>query len=305
MKEKRTFKIQRNSTLLRELGLCIISVLMNFAGITLVKMFNLPLYLDSIGTIAAAAIGGYVPGIITGFATGIINGLFDGHQIYYISIHIIIASMTTYFAGRGYVHKIKKIFIFWLIISVTIGFFSSLISLFLNEVGPGRTGAAMSYYLNKRTGNELVSHFISGIAAEMADKAIVVFIATVFVRCIPISFKEKLRSGGVWQARLSNDMKQVIKENENRVMSLKTKLVIIIAVGTLFMAGAATMISSAIFKNTTLDDNERLAEGFASVVAESINADMVDEYIKNGEQVPGYIETEKLLYKLRESSSDI
>ena len=305
MKDRRIFKTQRNSILMRMIGLCVLSVLVNFAGIMLVKMFNLPLYLDSIGTIAAAAIGGYVPGIIVGFATGVINGIFDGHQIYFISIHMIIAAMTTYFASRGYFAKVKRIAVYWLVISLVVGVFGSIISQFLDEVGPGRAGAAMSNYLNGRIGNKLVSDIISGIVTELIDKAIVVFVAIVFIRCTPVSFKEKLRSGGVWQARLSDDMKQAVKDSENRVMSLKTKLVIIIAVGTLCMAGAATMISTAIFRNTTIEDNKRLADGYVSAVAESIKADMVDEYIEKGEQVPGYTETENLLYKLRDSSSDI
>ena len=52
-------------------------ILINVVGAKLALYFRLPLFLDSIGTVLAAAIGGYMPGIAVGFLTNVLNGLAD------------------------------------------------------------------------------------------------------------------------------------------------------------------------------------------------------------------------------------
>ena len=44
---------------------------------------DLPLYLDNIGTILAAVLGGYVPGAAVGYLTNLINGLQEAETLFY------------------------------------------------------------------------------------------------------------------------------------------------------------------------------------------------------------------------------
>ncbi|MBQ6370279.1 MAG: hypothetical protein IJJ21_01705, partial [Firmicutes bacterium] len=55
----------------------------------LMGSLGLPLYLDSIGTLSVAAMGGYVPGVITAFATNGLNTIFDHEAIYYAILSIL------------------------------------------------------------------------------------------------------------------------------------------------------------------------------------------------------------------------
>jgi len=60
-----------------------------------------------------------------------------------------------------------------------------------------------------------------------------------------------------------------------------------------------------LYHNTILNENKTLGKGVANLVASTIDADMVDRYLREGEAVPGYLETEKQLYAIRASSPDI
>ena len=66
-------------------------ILINLIGARLALFFRLPLFLDSIGTVLAAVLGGYMPGIAVGFLTNVLNGLSDFTTSYYSSISVLIA----------------------------------------------------------------------------------------------------------------------------------------------------------------------------------------------------------------------
>ncbi len=68
--------------------LCAVCILINLCISWLASAFGLSLYLDSIGTILAAALGGILPGVVTGFVTNLLKGLWDLSSIYYIPINI-------------------------------------------------------------------------------------------------------------------------------------------------------------------------------------------------------------------------
>ena len=52
-----------------------IGILINFCGVKLALWLKLPVFLDSVGTILAAALGGYLPGILVGFFSNALNSM--------------------------------------------------------------------------------------------------------------------------------------------------------------------------------------------------------------------------------------
>ena len=65
----------------------IINVLMAFIS----YRAGLPIYLDTIGTIVTAAMGGLFPGIMTAITTNALCSLFDHKAIYFGIVNAIIA----------------------------------------------------------------------------------------------------------------------------------------------------------------------------------------------------------------------
>ena len=70
-----------------------INVILCFAA----YIVKLPIYLDTIGTIAVAVMGGAFPGIMTAVISNTICVLFDNYAVYYGIVNIIIALTAAWF----------------------------------------------------------------------------------------------------------------------------------------------------------------------------------------------------------------
>ena len=79
-----------NRTLkLTTLALCGV---INILGGTVALLLRLPVYLDSIGTVLAAALFGPVAGLVPGLISGLISGMTsDVYAFYYIPVQLILA----------------------------------------------------------------------------------------------------------------------------------------------------------------------------------------------------------------------
>lgn len=62
----------------------------NFLGGSIALFLRLPIYLDSIGTIFAGAIGGPIVGLVTGLLSGLLSGITtDIFSLYYSPVQIV------------------------------------------------------------------------------------------------------------------------------------------------------------------------------------------------------------------------
>ena len=92
---------------LAPLMLCIGGIAVNILFSKLVSLFDLPvtLYLDSIGTVIAAVLGGTLPGVIVGFGTNIVLSISNPSTLYYGIINVLIAIAASH---MGENKKLKK-----------------------------------------------------------------------------------------------------------------------------------------------------------------------------------------------------
>ena len=68
----------------------VISVILNVGFSMLATKLNLPLYLDTIGTIFVAILCGALPGMVTGLLTNLITNVFVDVYLYFSIINYII-----------------------------------------------------------------------------------------------------------------------------------------------------------------------------------------------------------------------
>ena len=81
-------------------GIIVGCIFLNILGTKLNGALGLPLFIDNIGTILSAMLGGYIPCITVGFFTNIINGFSDSYSIYYCIISVLIAVAAVSFAEK-------------------------------------------------------------------------------------------------------------------------------------------------------------------------------------------------------------
>ena len=174
----------------------VITMLICFAGIvvnlllsTLCGKLELPLYLDTVGTIAAAIIGGPLPGVIVGFFTNFFKSFSDPASLYYGIINVIIALAAAFFARKNFYRKPHLIFASVLVFTMLGGGLGSLVPYFLDEVSFDSESFSAVIY-NKFGISIGMAHFLANIIMDLADKSLSVVIVLFLDRILPDSAKK-------------------------------------------------------------------------------------------------------------------
>ena len=91
-------KSYRSTKLIIMLVMCVAGILINLGGAAIADALELPLFLDTIGTVLTAGLGGYLPGVTVGLLSNIIKAVTsDSASIYYGFINVMIAVITAFF----------------------------------------------------------------------------------------------------------------------------------------------------------------------------------------------------------------
>ena len=175
---------QAHGTRLVEVSLlCLGGLLINILGVRLALGLKLPLFLDNIGSVLTAALGGYIPGIIVGFLTNLINGISDYTTAYYGSLTVMIAICAALFAKNGWFRSPSKIIAVIVTFALIGGGLGSVLTWMLYGFSFGEGISSPLAHRIYDTG--LLSMFWSQFSADMlidvADKTITVLIVALVV----------------------------------------------------------------------------------------------------------------------------
>ncbi len=296
----------RKTKIYSALFLFVTGILINFGGGMLATRLGLPFYLDTIGTVLSAGLGGYIPGVLVGLISNILKSVFDSSSIYYGFLNVMIAVCTAFFVQRGYPHKISTTIIFTFVLSIIGGVLGSVFTwVVYGFAGEGISIPFVKYLYNNGTFSRLQAQLVADYFIDLVDKIITVLIVLVVILLVPEKIKEKLMFDGWQHSPQSGKDKKALNDNKCRSMSLRTKVLVVLVVASFLLATAYTVISFILYKDSTIDDHIKLGKGVAYLAATSIDPDMVDDYIEKGEAAEGYKETEQRLYDIRNSSYDI
>ena len=263
---------------------CVIGISINFILNGFMKVFGLPLYLDTAGTIVSAAMGGYLPGVLVGFITNLIKGISTPTSRCYGCLNCLIALVTAYFSRRGWLKK------WWGIISAT------LIYILIG----GGLGSIITYFLEGSTGLKMFINIVSNIP----DKIISVSFALLLLRAIP----EKVYQycGFTLHLQDAEVVNLVSREREAgvRKVSLRLKMLIVLIISMVTIAVTGIFISLRVYEDTMLKELSKLAQGTSDLAAGQVSGERVDDYIDSKGAAKGYRETKVALTNILNSSPD-
>ncbi len=89
--------------------LCLAGLAVNFAGSAFAEALELPFYFDAIGTVLAAALGGYLPGIVVGLSTNFLKMVSDETALYYGSLNVLIAVCISFFLSGRSIYRMRSL----------------------------------------------------------------------------------------------------------------------------------------------------------------------------------------------------
>ena len=272
--------------------ICVAAIIVNLLGSFAVKFLALPIYLDTVGTIFIAMLGGYVPGVIVGFATNLLNSVVDESEMYYCSINIVVALYTTFLARRGYFRNFFRTLLTIppLVLITTI--LTELIERFLFDAGVENFSA-------------IEMHFATIFLRELVDKGLIVLAIFVVMKFVPPRLKEFFVGWGQRQAPLPPEVKSAVYARKCPISSLRTKVLLIFMLGAVFIAASIASISHRIFEQAAFGAQIKIAESLTAVAANEIDPARVDDFIKLGHAAPDYDAVDKKIRAIKDSNADI
>ena len=295
---------ERRRDLVYALVLVVCCVALNQLGTFAATAAHWPLYLDCVGTVIAAVLGGYLPGILTGYLTNLVSGLSgDPINAYYATINALIALCAAYFEQQGCFRKWWKALLCVPVFAVIGGGLGSVVTWFLYGMSFGEgISAPLAHLFHERyVLGEFTAQLLADMLYDLPDKALTAALALLTVRLLPASLREKAGLFGWHHFRLG-----ARKGNAPvRKLSLRVKTVLLVAIATLVTGVAATSISYLLYRNYTVQDHAKLGQAVSDLTASVLDADRVDDYLALGKEAEGYADVERQLYGIRESSPSI
>ncbi|MBO4864371.1 MAG: hypothetical protein J5517_08390 [Eubacterium sp.] len=169
---------------LTSLILCAAGVGVNLLLSFIATEYGLSIYLDTVGTVAVAIMGGYLPGVIVGFTTSIIRSFSNPTSLYYGVLNVIIAVLSTFLANRRWHKKWFGVIGMIIIFTLVGGGISAIIPWFMDGLTyDSETLSGVLYdagYFNLE-----MSNLISCLITDFPDELITVLIVLVILRIIP------------------------------------------------------------------------------------------------------------------------
>ncbi|MBR5636679.1 MAG: HD domain-containing protein [Pseudobutyrivibrio sp.] len=282
----------------------IIGVILNVALAFITSLFGLPLFLDTIGTVTVACIGGVVPGIFTALLTNALCIPFNSVSMFFSIINIAMALLSslyiTKYANRGFLYKVYFVIASGIMAGGVSSFiqwhlFSEPQNVFVARSVDGLIGATGLPYLMTF---ELVNMLVN-----ILDKGISIAAALNIVFFIPQEIKNKIKTAGWKQNPLSgeqmDEMRQWSRAAKNSMRKRLTLLLLCVSVLVIIIM---TAIEMRLYYVSDIEEKGEIAASAARYAAAFMDADKIDAYIKNGENEPGYKETENLLYEIRRNA---
>ncbi|MBO7401529.1 MAG: HD domain-containing protein [Lachnospiraceae bacterium] len=276
--------------------------------------FNLPLYLDTVGTITIAMLCGTFPGVFTAVATNFICEIFAPDSVYYSFIGIVIALITSWFF-KNEKHKVRKNIIFLVgALALAGGVLGTVFQwLLLGNVQFGYIAEAA----RSVSGSGKVLYFLVSmgfiLVINIVDKGIALGAAAGIVHLIPKETRFKIRTSGWKQSPLSlKDMKAINASARKGGRSLKYRIGTMLALASVAIVLVFTWVSTRLAYNSIVGNGKKDALSAANLAGSFINTDALGEYAKSGESPavyeqkdPEYKATNDYLCTLLENVPDI
>lgn len=286
--------------------LCAAGIVLNLAGSAVSAAFHLPIYFDTAGTILAAVLGGYLPGILAGFFTNILLSIREPSMLYYGAINMIVAICASAFAQKGWFKSFPKVLAVIPPVTLITGVLGGNLTWFLNNSDIGGQFNRFATQMHENMGfGRFGAQMAADLLYELVDKTISILLVFLLLRLLPGALQDSFRMQGRWQAPLSEEMKAAINRQKGRGVSLRVRVLLALIAGMVCISATAVTVSLRLFKESTIEEYTHMARLLTSLVAGLLEDEPIDEYLTLGHDADGYDEVEQQLYKLMDSYPDV
>ena len=295
--------------LLTSLLLIAIGIVLNLVLNKLAALIGLPLYLDTVGTVFVAVVGGYLPGILTGFLTNLLLQLTGNETaLYFGVISILIAALAAFLGRKGWYRTPGKSLLSVPLLALIGGGLGSLLTFALYGLTFGEElSADLAHFFYDRgiIPSVFWAQFSGDILIDLADKLLVVLLVIPLLHLVPPAWRYSLRLRFWQQNPLSVEERRASRDFKVRTLSVRPKFIILAMTGMSIVALLTAAIGYRMYKDKMFEAQAVMGQGVTRVIASFMDPDRVDEYLEKGDDAPGYKEAEAAMAHVRDSSADI
>ncbi|MCR4611604.1 MAG: HD domain-containing protein [Lachnospiraceae bacterium] len=298
-------KINKN-TLIRFAAVTI-GVALNVLLSYLSYAIDLPVYWDTIGTIVVACMAGMFPAISVAVLTNVICGAFNEYSLYFGVVHVVIAALAVWLIRKKPFKMVWNIILFILLAAVISSIFSSMIQWAVMGGPQNNSVMVLLETMGFEKGAKQFIVFLGiNILFNIFDKGICLGLAFVILHFVPKNIKESIDISRWKQRPLTKEEQEAIENwSNNTKFSARKRILLIMLTMVLGTTVVISWISVTRYYNDLKEDKTQVAINAARLAASVVDTSKVDDYIKYGESVPGYKETEDALYRIRENSNGV
>ena len=174
--------------------LCLAGVACNALCGRLVSLWGLPLYLDCVGTIFVAAVGGYLPGVAVGYLSSLVNSVYDPVSVFYCFVSVLIALSATVLYRKGFFRRLPGALLSILVFALIGGVLGSLMrwTLYGADIA-GSVSGPLALRLYEGGALSLFSaKFIADVLIDLLDKALTFSLVALALRFVPYRLENVL-----------------------------------------------------------------------------------------------------------------
>ncbi|MBR4169541.1 MAG: HD domain-containing protein [Lachnospiraceae bacterium] len=281
-------------------------ILLNVALAFLVHFLDLPMYLDTIGTIAVAALSGPFPGIATAVVTNVVCTLFNNGSVYFAILNVLISLISFYFFRTRLLKKPGFVILWILILTLISGGLGGIIQWALLGSPQFASIADASEVFAETTGmSRLTAFLIINILVNLIDKTISCLAALLIIKNLPEKIRNAIEEGGWKQRPLSHDDLNEMRKLGQKKSSLQQRMSRMMIFAATSMTIVMACVSIYLYNNNAREEQTQAAKEAAALSAKLINPAKVRDYLEEGRDAPGYAETESMLYTIRDQLPSI
>ncbi|MCR5108495.1 MAG: HD domain-containing protein [Lachnospiraceae bacterium] len=285
------------------LGGVVINVILAF----ITQKLGLPLAFDTVGTMIVAFIGGAFPGVLTALFSTFIFSFFNEIAPYYLLINVLLAICASYIAKNNSFKSPRSITILIIQTAVISGIVGSLMQwLILGQPQHSVVADTVeAVYLS--TGiHRFILFVLFSFLLNIVDKGLSVLIALLAIRFTPEERRIHIYNSGWHQKPLTGKEIDFINDNTDPTKhSLQKRIFAIVILIILLMMFILGYVAISVYLDTYKTDKVKSIENIVEFASEVIDPDKVEVYLKGGRDAFGYLETENMLYNIKDRLSDI
>lgn len=155
-------------------------------GARLVIFLNLPLYLDNIGSILVAALGGPIPGMVAAFTSNYLGYFGEPSAIMFGVLTVTMACLAAILSQHGLLKKMHGYFLLWIMMVAIGGAIGSVMGWYLyGETVGGTIAAPYVFWLCNHGFSGFTAQFWGDVFLDMTDKLVTVLIVALVLHFFP------------------------------------------------------------------------------------------------------------------------